>query len=250
MGTNRRPVAALAAVVLAAALSACGGDDSSSPATTTAATTTAVTGTTAATGTTGATGATGTTGTTGTTGATTSTTTGVPAASTTSTSRPSPSSAGTAPTTTAPFAGTTDPTTIPAGRGTALLTAVRSGVQPGYDRVVFEFDGTGLPGVAVAYTPRPIRADASGDEVAIEGDAVLVVRMSPAAGVDLSGNTAIITYTGPTRLAPRQANVVEIVRTGDFEGVLTWAIGLRARTAYRVLTLESPSRVVIDIVTT
>jgi hypothetical protein len=223
----RRTTVAITAVALIAA--GCGGDDDNGDAaspTVTAAATTSPAATSPPTS----------------VSSTTATPTTAVAASTT---RP----VGTVPTTTVPFIGTTEATRVAAGGGTALLTAVRSGVQPGYDRVVFEFDGTGLPGVEVAYAPRPIRADGSGDEVAIEGDAVLVVRMSPAAGVDLSTSTPIITYNGPQRLQPRQANVIEIVRTGDFEGVLTWAIGQRARTPYRVLTLQSPSRVVIDIVT-
>jgi hypothetical protein len=40
--------------------------------------------------------------------------------------------------------------------------------------------------------------------------------------------------------------VREIVRTGDFEAVLTWAVGLDLVRSFRVLTLENPARIVVD----
>jgi hypothetical protein len=41
--------------------------------------------------------------------------------------------------------------------------------------------------------------------------------------------------------------VREVVRTGDFEAVLTWAIGLDERVGFRVSTLDNPSRLVVDL---
>jgi hypothetical protein len=41
--------------------------------------------------------------------------------------------------------------------------------------------------------------------------------------------------------------VTEVVATGDFEGVLSWAIGLRKATVFRVSELTAPPRLVIDI---
>jgi hypothetical protein len=40
--------------------------------------------------------------------------------------------------------------------------------------------------------------------------------------------------------------VREVVRTGDFEAVLTWAIGVNGRTPFAVTTLREPDRLVID----
>jgi hypothetical protein len=37
------------------------------------------------------------------------------------------------------------------------------------------------------------------------------------------------------------------VRTGDFEGVLTWVIGLDQQRPFSVFRLSNPSRVYIDI---
>jgi hypothetical protein len=45
--------------------------------------------------------------------------------------------------------------------------------------------------------------------------------MQPASGVDLSGPGYVEVYTGPDRLDPGTPEVTEVVRTGDFEAVLT-----------------------------
>ena len=127
-----------------------------------------------------------------------------------------------------------------------MLTDVRSARQPGYDRVVFEFEN-GIPGYDVQYVDPPVRADGSGDEVAVAGGAVLLVRMEPALDADLTQESAPSTYTGPTRFSPDTAAVVEIVRIGGFEAVLTWAIGVDGEQPFRVTRLEDPARIVIDI---
>jgi hypothetical protein len=36
------------------------------------------------------------------------------------------------------------------------------------------------------------------------------------------------------------------VRTGDFEAVLSWAVGLGDRVDFRVGTLDDPARLVVD----
>jgi hypothetical protein len=129
---------------------------------------------------------------------------------------------------------------------TELLTDVRAAPHAGYDRVVFEFRD-GVPGYDVRYVERPVRADGSGNEVTVAGAAVLRVRMEPALDADLTQETAPPTYTGPTRFSPGTAAVVELVRTGGFEAVLTWAIGVESEQPFRVTRLENPARIVIDI---
>jgi hypothetical protein len=132
---------------------------------------------------------------------------------------------------------------------TALLTDVRAARHSGYDRVVFEFRN-GIPGYDVRYVEPPVRADGSGEEVAVAGSAVLVVRMDPALDADLTQEAAPLTYTGPTRFQPDTAMVVELVRTGGFEAVLTWAIGVDGKLPFLVTRLQDPPRLVIDISTT
>ena len=144
------------------------------------------------------------------------------------------------------FGGATTATSTP-GVGPAFLTAVRVARQDGFDRVVFEFDG-GPPGSRVEYVARPITEDGSGEEVTVEGAAVLQVRMEQAASARLSGENVLLTYTGPKRLRPPgTATVVELVQTGDFEAVLTWVVGTRQRAPFKVTTLRGPLRLVVDV---
>ena len=153
-------------------------------------------------------------------------------------------------TTTVPFAGSTSPTSQPppaGSTGVALLGAVRTAHQATVDRVVFEFTADQLPGFDVAYADGPPTASGSGDVVAVEGEAVLLVRLEPASGVDLDDPGARPTYTGPDRVTGDTTVVTEVVRTGDFEANLEWAIGLRREVPFLVSVLRDPSRIVIDL---
>lgn len=161
----------------------------------------------------------------------------------------------------APAASTTTPapalegaTTNPvvwkgASAAVELLTDIRAARQAGYDRLVFEFRD-GVPGCDVRYVEPPVRADGSGDEVAVAGGSVLRVRMEPALDADLTQESAPRTYTGPTRFSPNTAAIVEVVRTGGFEAVLTWAIGVAGEKPFVVTRLQDPPRLVIDVSTT
>jgi hypothetical protein len=143
----------------------------------------------------------------------------------------------------------TVPVEEPAGAPeTALLTRVEIGRNEGFDRVVFEFRDD-LPGYRIEYVEGPLAEDGSGNPVELEGSAYLVVRMEPASGFDLGVPEGELVYTGPRRLSGADAGaatVREVVRTGDFEAVLTWAIGVNGPTPFLVTTLEEPARLVID----
>ena len=73
--------------------------------------------------------------------------------------------------------------------------------------------------------------------------------MEPALDADLTQESAPRTYTGPTRFSPDTAAVVELVRAGGFEAVLTWAIGVEGEQPFRVTRLQNPPRLVIDVST-
>ena len=144
----------------------------------------------------------------------------------------------------------TDPVTTPDTPGgpdiTAGLVDVRTGRHVGFDRVVFQFDDV-MPGYTVRYVNPPITADPSDLPIDLTADGVLLVRMSAASGVDLSGPDARRIYTGPERLTPNYWAVHAVVRVGDFEGVLQWAINTWTRPPFRVFTLNAPPRLVIDV---
>jgi hypothetical protein len=161
----------------------------------------------------------------------------------------------TAPTTTAeqtdPLAGAgTSIVVAPStAKATALLERVAVGHHEGYDRVVFEFRDEGLPGYRIEYVEPPLKEDGSGDPVDISGNAFVVVRMEPASGFDLNTGEGELVYKGPKRLEGSSAGatvVKEVVRTGDFEAVLTWAVGLDSKVPFRVTTATSPSRLIVD----
>ncbi len=139
-----------------------------------------------------------------------------------------------------------DPVSGPAQSDFALLEDVRSAGHPCVDRVTFEFRADGQPVYQVGYEPGPIVQDGSGDPVAVEGNAFLVVRLAPASGFD--SGTSTPSYEGPARVDPTGASfVTEVVRTGDFEGTLTWVVGLDQQRPFSVSRLQDPSRIYIDI---
>jgi len=128
--------------------------------------------------------------------------------------------------------------------GASLLTDVRLAHQEGFDRVTFEFSGP-LPRYDVRYADWPVIASGSGEEVEVGGDGVLRVRLEPASGYDMAAQTP--SYDGPDRLTSDTTNVVELVRVGDFEAVLEWAVGVRTTSSYEVTILDDPPRVVVDV---
>jgi hypothetical protein len=128
---------------------------------------------------------------------------------------------------------------------TGILVNVRISRHTDYDRITFEFREDGRPPYRVEYVQPPIIADPSGQEVQIAGSAFLNVRMEPAAGHDpLTGEE---TYGGVGELNQDLPALVEAERTGDFEGVLQWVLGLTAETDFRVVELEGPPRIAIDV---
>jgi hypothetical protein len=145
-------------------------------------------------------------------------------------------------------AGTTPVEGAANGTEIALLDRIAVGRHEGYDRVVFEFTNV-LPGYRVAYTNEPLKEVGSGKPVDVQGAAVVVVRMEPASGFDLHTGEGVMTYQGPRRIGGSAAGasvVQELVRTGDFEAVLSWAIGLSDKVDFRVRTAASPPRLIVD----
>ena len=146
-------------------------------------------------------------------------------------------------------AATTPVVAASTGSETALLERIAVGRHEGYDRVVFQFQN-GLPGYRVEYVQPPLKEDGSGNPVSVQGNAVVVVRMEPASGFDLNTGEGVMTYKGPKRIDAAAAGasaVQELVRTGDFEAVLSWAIGLSDKVDFRVRTATSPSRLIVDL---
>jgi hypothetical protein len=122
--------------------------------------------------------------------------------------------------------------------------------EGGVDRVTFQFrqtdpDATDPPLHFVRYVDELV-TDGEGAPVEVEGKAFVAVSFM-AVGVDLSGETPIEVYTGPDDFTPAFPTVRELKKTGDFEGVVSWGIGLARKACVVVeatpgaLTLEFPS---------
>lgn len=143
-----------------------------------------------------------------------------------------------------PFSGDREPVVKddPAAPPVATQTDVRYAAHGDFDRVVFDFIDNS-PGYRIEYVEPPILADGSGLEVEIEGEAFLQVRFSTAQAHDDDGNATIDEF----EIMPGLTSVVEIERTGDFEGYVTWVLGLPAELDFRVSDLTDPIRVVVDI---
>jgi len=139
----------------------------------------------------------------------------------------------------------------PTGSGVALLKAARVGRNVGFERIVFEFAGSTVPGYTIQWVDPPIIADGSGETVDVSGDAYLQMVMQPASGVDLASADATVVYQGPDRIATagQTTLITDLVRTGDFEAVLTWVAGTTREVPFRVLALSSPPRLVVDLET-
>lgn len=157
---------------------------------------------------------------------------------TTSTSEGAGTTGGPITTTVTPGAGgggfaTTTVSTTAGERG--LLAEVEATHAGAVDRVTFTFEDA-VPPYRVGYVDRPLIQDGSGDEVTVDGAAVLGVHFEPASGFDLSGEGRQV-YRGPDRLDLATTVVLDVVRVGDFEANLDWAIGVDGATVpFRVRT--------------
>ncbi len=127
---------------------------------------------------------------------------------------------------------------------TAGLLDVRTGRHECWDRVVFEFDG------AAQATPSP-----TAPQVLTDGQGLdLVPYTAGTAWLRVSLRAPSLTFGAIS--GEHVAAVVpydtlrDVVYGGTFEGYSTFAVGVRARLPFRILTLPGPathSRIALDI---
>jgi hypothetical protein len=120
---------------------------------------------------------------------------------------------------------------------------IRAAHHPGFDRVVFGFDGPLPAQRSVRYVPHVVH-DGSGEPVPVQGRAFLEVVLHGTIGHTEDGSST--TYGAQERSFTTD-NVIEVVNAGDFESVVSFGIGLASRQPFRVFTLSDPSRLVVDI---
>lgn len=126
--------------------------------------------------------------------------------------------------------------------GVVVLRAVRAAGQRGFDRVVFEFEGSDVPGYRIGYVDRAIQCG-SGDAAELAGQAWLQVQLFPAQAHTEAGEPTVQERERRLDLPVLK----EIESTCDFEAEVAWVLGLASHKVFRVQELESPARLVIDL---
>lgn len=121
----------------------------------------------------------------------------------------------------------------------ALPRAVRLAEQDGYTRIVLDLGGTGTPHYSAEYVDTPA-ADGSGEPIAVGGEAFLQVRLS---GVRIPEEGEALA----PRLSDGVGDIEQVYVGGPFEGMAQVVVGVASASAFRVFTLEAPSRLVIDV---
>jgi hypothetical protein len=126
----------------------------------------------------------------------------------------------------------------------STLVAIRAAhhpeTTPKYDRVVFEFTDA-VPLLRIEYVNELI-GDGSGLPIPIAGRSILLVQFTPARAHTDAGQT-----TAPAKMKPKLPIVKAIVCSGDFEGVVSYGIGLGKKAYTRILLMDNPNRLVIDL---
>lgn len=131
--------------------------------------------------------------------------------------------------------------------GPLFPTGVRVASHDGYDRVVVDFEGTGTPGWMVRYVDEPV-ADDSGQEVDLDGDAILRI---DASGLSTPATEDFdVAQIASGHYDTGQADrVQDVYASGIFEGWSGSLVGLDEQAQFRVFTLTEPTRLVVDIST-
>ncbi|QCQ90372.1 AMIN-like domain-containing (lipo)protein [Rhodococcus sp. SGAir0479] len=140
----------------------------------------------------------------------------------------------------------TAPQTAAASPDAALtITDMRVGRHDDFDRVVYEFGGTGTPGWR-AEVVSTASQQGSGKPLAVAGAGILQVLVD---GASMPVSTGVEEYSGPNPIEVENPGAVTEVRNaGTFEGTAQTLIGLSDRDAsYRVYTLSDPTRLVVDV---
>jgi len=129
----------------------------------------------------------------------------------------------------------------PSSGSQAQLNAATAGCHSTYDRFVLRIASGGTPGYDVRYVSR-IVGDGSGDPIPIQGSKFISVSIRNARG-HTNGGTNLL----PNTITPGCSNFRQAKKAGDFEGVVTYGLGLRRKTGFRVFRLTGPARIVVDV---
>lgn len=105
----------------------------------------------------------------------------------------------------------------------------------GYDRVVWKFSGS-APGYDVRYVTTPTYCGSGGP-----------VRMTAARFLQVTIKPATAHRFGTGTMYPYLPSVKKIKKTCDFEGHVTYVLGIDHKAGFHVSTLYSPTRIYVDV---
>ncbi|MFD1931534.1 MULTISPECIES: AMIN-like domain-containing (lipo)protein [Nonomuraea] len=123
-----------------------------------------------------------------------------------------------------------------------LVKTVRFADHGSFDRVVIDLDGD-VSSYSVRWVDELLQ-DGSGEPIEVKGGAYLQATLKPANAHTDDGSP---TWTGGPIFQAALGNVQNVVKTGDFEGVVGVGLVLDHRAPFSVTELTGPDRLVIDV---
>lgn len=136
----------------------------------------------------------------------------------------------------------------PASEGAALvITDVRVGThdQEGYDRLVVEFSGEGAPGWLAPRWAQEATTPGKGKPIEVGGDHLLLITGTGALGAPTPEQQARM-RSGPLDFSVQGRGIAGAHVDMPFESEFQVVLGTSTQD-YRVLTLQGPTRLVIDV---
>jgi hypothetical protein len=123
--------------------------------------------------------------------------------------------------------------------GVANTIAARAGEVQAYDRFVLQFDPI-VPTYSVKRQAKPVfPMGASGQTITLAGTTGVLVTVHSATGAT--------TFQGDSDIVHNEYQVLKEARqTQDFEGSVSWALGLSKPACMRAFVLGDPARLVVD----
>lgn len=143
------------------------------------------------------------------------------------------------------------PTSVAAGVAPSdRLIDVKVGAGIGMDTITFTFGKTSgqpsgtAPTGQLRPTSPPFSMGGSGQAVTVDGQRFIAVTFRGMAVMDDAGNP---TYAGPTDIHANAQAIRELRLVDDFEGVVTWIVGVNGPGCIAVIHLASPDRIVVTV---
>ncbi|MGW1063976.1 AMIN-like domain-containing (lipo)protein [Streptomyces aureus] len=128
----------------------------------------------------------------------------------------------------------------------ACFLDVRTGGHTDFDRLVVDLGGSSLPTWTATTTDTGLWYE-SGDEghpIALTAKHYLALRFT---GVNNTATDGTWTFGGPSPQTVNHPSLKGYALTGGYEGAYGFGLALDDYRSYRVFTLTSPNRVVVDV---